>query len=141
MPDFLAEATQPDGNLTQIGDTYVESGFRSPAPALPRLPLVAVYSAGYIFGHSAWGPDGTFYSLRFGPARQVHGHDDHMGITYYSRGRNLIVDAGHTGYEVSAYRDYIQSAEAASTFIAPDAKFYASQPLVTDAIESQYYER
>ena len=24
MPAFLAEATQPDGNLVQIGDTYAE---------------------------------------------------------------------------------------------------------------------
>ena len=144
MADFLAEATQPDGNLVQIGDTYQESGFVSPAPSLPTLPLVAVYSAGYIFGHSEWGPDGTFYSLRFGPARQVHGHNDHMGLTYYSRGRNLIVDAGHTGYEVSAYRDYIRSPEAASTFLAPDGPFYASQAtsLVTDTIgaTSQYYQ-
>jgi hypothetical protein len=68
--------------------------------------------AGYVFGRSKWGPNGTFYSLRFGPGRQVHGHDDHMGITCYSRGRNLIVNAGHTGYEVSPYRTYIQSPEA-----------------------------
>jgi heparinase II/III-like protein len=144
MPDFLAEATQPDGNLAQIGDTYQESAFLSPAPDLPALPLVAVYNAGYVFGRSAWGPDGTFYSLRFGPARQIHGHNDHMGLTYFSRGRNLIVNAGHTGYEVSAYRDYIRSPEAASTFIAPNARFYASQPtsLVADRIgaTSQYYE-
>ncbi len=145
MPAFLAEATQPDGNMAQIGDTYVEHPFLRP-PALParKLPLVAVYNAGYIFGRSAWGPGGTFYSLRFGPGRQVHGHDDHMGLTLYSRGRNLIVNAGHTGYEVSAYRDYIRSPEAASTFISPQARFYPSQStsLVTDVIgaTSQYYE-
>ncbi len=120
MPAFLAEATQPDGNLVQIGDTYAE-----PPPALraQRLPPVAVYYAGYVFGRSNWGPRGTFYSLRFGPGRQVHGHNDHMGLTYYSRGRNLIINAGHTGYEVSAYRDYIRSPEAASTFISPGARF------------------
>jgi hypothetical protein len=105
---------------------------------------VAVYNAGYIFGRSAWGPGGTFYSLRFGPGRQVHGHDDHMGLTYYSRGRNLIVDAGHTGYEVSPYRDYIRSPEAASTFISPGASFHAAAAtsLVSDEISpgSQFYE-
>jgi Heparinase II/III-like protein len=144
MADFLAEATQPNGDLVQIGDTYQEAAFLSPAPSLPKLPRVAVYSAGYVFGRSEWGPDGTFYSLRFGAGRQVHGHDDHMGLTYYSRGRNLIVNAGHTGYEVSTYRDYIRSPEAASTFISPDARFYASQAtsLVTDKIgaTSQYYQ-
>jgi len=142
MATFLAEATQPDGNLVQIGDTYVE-----PPPALPAhtpLPLVAVYDAGYIFGRSAWGAGGTFYSLRFGPGRQVHGHVDHMGLTYFSRGRNLIVNAGHTGYEVSPYRDYIRSPEAASTFIAPGATFHAAAAtsLTTREIgpASQFYE-
>ncbi|HUN32610.1 MAG TPA: heparinase II/III family protein [Trebonia sp.] len=141
LPAFLAAATQPDGDLVQIGDTYVES-----APS--RLPrpgqLVSVYDAGYAFGRDKWGPDGTFYSLRFGPGRQVHGHDDHMSITYYSRGRNLIVNAGHTGYEVSAYRDYLQSPEAASMLIAPGQKFRASAPttLVASTLTTagQYYQ-
>src|SRR5258708_40268238 len=79
---------------------------------------VGTLAAGYVFGRSTWGPNGTFYSLRFGPGRQVHGHDDHMGITYYSRGRNLIVNAGHTGYEVSPYRTDLRSPEAASTLVA-----------------------
>jgi hypothetical protein len=124
MPSFLADATQPNGNLVQIGDTYVE-----PPPALPSgtaTSRVAVFSAGYVLGRSQWGQNGTFYSLRFGPGRQVHGHDDHMGITYYSRGRNLIVNAGHTGYEISAYRTYIRSPEAASTLVAPGKAFAAS---------------
>jgi hypothetical protein len=141
MPAFLAAATAPDGNLVQIGDTYAE-----PPPAgLPQLAkLVSVYSGGYVFGRSRSGPDGTFYSLRFGPGRQVHGHNDHMGVTYYSRGRNLIVNAGHTGYEVSPYRSYIQSPEAASTFIAPRQAFRRSAPtsLVASAVTSgaQYYQ-
>ncbi|HEY2270153.1 MAG TPA: hypothetical protein VGI96_46570 [Streptosporangiaceae bacterium] len=67
-------------------------------------------------------------------------HGPHLLLT----GRNLIVNAGHTGYEVSAYRDYIRSPEAASTFISPVTRFYASQStqLVTDTIgtTSQYYE-
>jgi len=141
LPAFLAAATQPDGNLVQIGDTYVEP----PPSGLPRpRDLVSVFDAGYVFGRDQWGPDGTFYSLRFGPGRQVHGHDDHMGVTYYSRGRDLIVNAGHTGYEVSAFRDYLQSPEAASTLVATGKKFRASAPttLLADSLTSagQYYQ-
>jgi hypothetical protein len=94
LPAFLGYATQPDGNLVQIGDSYVERPQVSPRP--PRL--VAVYPAGYVFGRSGWGPGASFRSLRFGPRRQVHGHNDHMSLTYYARGRNLLVNAGHTGY-------------------------------------------
>jgi hypothetical protein len=141
MPAFIAAATQPDGNLVQIGDTYVE---QLPQGTPKPSPLVSVYTRGYVFGRSQLGPNGTFYSLRFGPGRQVHGHNDHMGVTYYSRGRNLIVTAGHTGYEVSPYRRYLQSPEAASTFVAPGQKFRASAPttLVAHTIgsTSQYYQ-
>ena len=101
MPMFLAQATQPDGNLVQIGDTYVETPGPTPGIALNdtgapgvggSVPAqrVAVYAAGYVFGRSTWRPFGSasFYSLRFGPGRQIHGHDDHMSLTYYARGRN-----------------------------------------------------
>lgn len=140
LPDFLSYATQPDGNLVQIGDTYVER----PAvdPAVPGR--VAVYDAGYIFGRSGWTPAASFYSLRFGPGREIHGHDDQMGLTYYARGRNLIVDAGHYGYADTPYRAWLLSPEAASTFVLPDMSFNPAAPtaLIAEKIGSdrQFYE-
>ena len=141
MPAFLAAATQPDGNLVQIGDTYVESppGGRGHPPG-----LVSVYRAGYVFGRTGWSPAATFYSLRFGPGREIHGHDDHMGVTYFARGRNLIVNAGHTGYEVSPYRTYIRSPAAASTLVAPGQAIRSSAPTRLTAVTVragwQYYQ-
>ena len=132
LPVFLAYATQPDGNLVQIGDTYVEQPARHPAPG----SLVAVYGAGYVFGRSGWTPSASFYSLRFGPGTEIHGHDDHMGLTYYARGRNLIVDAGHDGYASTPYRTWLISPEAASTFVMPGVPFDPAAPtaLVADTI-------
>jgi hypothetical protein len=140
MPAFLAEATEPDGDFVQIGDTYVET-----APREPRPPsMVAVYDRGYVFGRSGWGPDASFYSLRFGPGRQVHGHNDHMGLTYYARGHDLIVDAGHFGYQVDAYRDYLRSPEAASMLVLPGVPFHPSVPTALIAQDiapaSQFFE-
>lgn len=140
MPAFLAYATEPDGDLVQIGDTYVERPATSPRP--PRL--VAVYSAGYVFGRSGWSAGASFYSLRFGRGRQVHGHDDHMGLTYYDRGRDLIVNAGHTGYENTPYRAFLRSPEANSVLVLPGVPFDAAAPttLVKDRIGryAQFYE-
>ncbi len=140
LPAFIGNATQPDGYLVQIGDTYVERPLIS-----PRQPhLVAVYAAGYVFGRSGWGPGASFYSLRFGPGRQVHGHDDHMSLTYYARGRNLIVNAGHTGYENTPYRAYLRSPEASSVLVMPGVPFDQSAPtsLVSDQLGryGQFYE-
>jgi len=140
LPAFIGAATEPDGDLVQIGDTYVER----PAVSPPGGSLVAVYRAGYIFGRSGWTPAASFYSLRFGPGRQVHGHDDHLGLTYYARGRNLIVDAGHTGYENTPYRAWLRSPEAASTLVLPGVPFAgaAATSLVADTIGryGQFYE-
>jgi len=160
MPAFLAMATQPDGRLVQIGDTFVISPRDRPGTPLqyaasmgtagaPPAQRIAVYQAGYVFGRSSWGTgatfgDQSFYSLRFGPGTQIHGHADHMGLTYYARGRNLIVDAGHTGYEQTAYRAYLVSPEAASTLVMPGVPFdsSASTALTQQSIGSsgQFYE-
>ncbi len=140
LPDFLSYATQPDGNLVQIGDTYVERPAVHPAVR----SLVAVYDAGYIFGRSGWTPTASFYSLRFGPGREIHGHDDHMGLTYYTRGSNLIVDSGHYGYAETPYRAWLLSPEAASTFVMPGVSFSPAAPtaLIAEKIGShgQFYE-
>jgi hypothetical protein len=141
LPAVLGNATEPDGDLVQIGDSYVEQ----PA-ASPRGPaLVAVYArAGYVFGRSGWTPAASFYSLRFGPGREIHGHNDHMGLTYYARGRDLIVDAGHYGYTATGYRAWLQSPEAASTLVLPGVPFSpaAATSLTADRIGQygQFYE-
>jgi Heparinase II/III-like protein len=141
MPDFLAMATQPNGDLVQIGDTYVIRPRNRPGTPLqyaatmgasgrPPAQRVAVYQAGYVFGHSGWSPFAgqSFYSLRFGPGTQIHGHADHMGLTYYARGRNLIVDAGHYGYADTSYRAYLLSPEAASDLVMPGVPFDSAAP-------------
>jgi hypothetical protein len=144
IPLFLALATQPNGKLAQIGDTYVISprdragtplqyAATMGAAGTPPAQRVGVYSAGYVFGRSGWGTgrtfaDQSFYSLRFGPGTEIHGHDDHMGLTYYARGRNLIVNAGHYGYADTPYRFYLLSPEAASTLVMPGVPFNSSAP-------------
>ena len=157
IPTFLAMATQPDGKLAQIGDTYVIGPRNRPGTPLqyaatqgasgtPPAQRVAVYQAGYVFGRSGWSPfgDQSFYSLRFGPGRQVHGHDDHMGLTYYARGRNLIVNAGHDGYANTPYRAYLLSPEANSVLVMPGVPFDSTAPtrLLGDRVggDGQFFE-
>jgi len=160
MALFLALATQPDGTLAQIGDTYAIAPRDRPGTPLqfaatkgkagtPPAQRIGVYSAGYVFGRSAWGSsqtfgDQSFYSLRFGPGQQIHGHADHMGLTYYARGRNLIVDAGHYGYANTAYRSYLLSPEASSVLVMPGEPFdpAAATSLIRQAVgaDGQFYE-
>lgn len=155
MPLFLALATQPNGRLVQIGDTYnVTPRDRAGTPleyaatrgraGTPPRQRIGVYRAGYVFGRSGWKTGSSFYSLRFGPGTQIHGHADHMGLTYFARGRSLIIDSGHDGYENNPYREYLRSPEAASTFVLPGERFdpAAATSLTNQSIEAdgQFFE-
>lgn len=144
MPLFLALATQPDGRLAQIGDTYNITPRDRPGTPLqyaattgrsgtPPRQRFGVYAAGYVFGRSGWGTgrsfgQQSFYTLRFGPGQQIHGHADHMSLTYYARGRSLIVNSGHYGYANTAYRTYLLSPEANSAMVMPGVPFNPAAP-------------
>jgi hypothetical protein len=140
LPGFLAAAAQPNDDLVQLGDTYVEKS----AVRRSHGRLVSLYGAGYVFGRSGWGRDASFYSLRFGPGRQIHGHDDHTSLTYYARGRNLIVNAGHGGYARNAYRAFQISPEASSNLVIPGVPFDEHSPTILAAHSiskrGQFYE-
>jgi hypothetical protein len=159
IPAFLAAATQPDGTLVQIGDTYKEAagivggtplqymvtkGLAGPRPT----KRVSVYNAGYVFGHSGFGvvrpfEQESFYSLRFGRARQVHGHFDHSSITYFAHGIPMLVDSGHDGYQASAQRAYLRSQQAHNVLTVAGVKPKdVSTSLVRRKIEKdwQFYE-
>lgn len=159
IPAFLTAATQPDGTLVQIGDTYKEpagivggttlqyavtKGLQGPRPK----KRVSVFKAGYVFGHSGWGTERpfekeSFYSLRFGPKRQVHGHDDHQSITYFAHGIPMLVDSGHDGYQDSANRDFLRSDDGHNVLQVVGVKpKNVSTTLVKRQIEKdwQYYK-
>jgi hypothetical protein len=67
-----------------------------------------------------------------------------MGLTYYARGRDLIVDSGHDGYANGPYRAYLLSPGAASTLVMPGVPFRkpAATALVSHHItpKAQFYE-
>lgn len=130
-PEEIAHATKPDGTLVPIGDTDVQNPRLVESPFIeyvtsngrqgtPPPDLVKVYDAGYVFGRSGWGDarrpyaDHTYYTVRFGLARRVHGHPDGTSITYSSRGVNWLVDPGKYQYGRSTARDHFASRAAHS---------------------------
>jgi hypothetical protein len=113
LETFNAHATQPDGLMVPIGDTLINRTGLTPNYALPRT---AVYPDGYAFGRSAWDePDAMHWSLRFGPKPKNHGHDDHLGVTYFVDGERVLVDGAHAGYDRNADRAYLVSKSAHNT--------------------------
>ena len=123
LEEFIAHSLTPAGTFVEVGDSmprrpeYVRGGaleFALSHGALGKeIPRVKVYQAGYVFGRSGFGQrrpseSESYYSLRFGLPRQIHGHHDHLSLTFWDRGRNIIVDAGHPGYARGPMRSYAQ---------------------------------
>ena len=127
MPEFLAHATRPDGRWNCLGDSVDDDNRREMLHATeaeyalsrgtigPRPKRrFGVFHSGYVFGRTGWGETRPFdqevyYSVRFGPGRIIHGHNDHTSITYYSRGRDILIDGGFDGYTPGKWRDHLRS--------------------------------
>ncbi|WP_223166373.1 heparinase II/III domain-containing protein [Nonomuraea sp. SYSU D8015] len=107
---YIAHATQPDGRLVSIGDSPADAradGFRHEGP------VVRVFEGGYVFGRTAWDdPRSAYYSIRFGPGRRLHGHEDHLGVTYMAQGRRILVEAGFHSYERTGFVEWTRSPQA-----------------------------
>jgi len=136
MATWIAHATDSNGFLHQLGDSEVVATAADPGTPLEYVATggasgiaptarVAMYAAGYVFGRSGWGSGGarfnteSTYSIRFGPRRAIHGHNDHMAITYTARGRTVLVDTGHAGYQSDPWRAHARGATAHSSMTTP----------------------
>ncbi|MEV7007754.1 heparinase II/III family protein [Streptosporangium sp. NPDC051022] len=118
---YIGHATQPDGRLVPIGDSPADT---RPAGFAPEEATVGVFDDGYVFGRTAWNdPRSAYYSIRFGPGRGFHGHEDHLGVTYHAHGRDILVEAGFHSYERTAYRAWTTSPEAHNVPFVVDAEF------------------
>ncbi|WP_144069913.1 heparinase II/III domain-containing protein [Nonomuraea indica] len=121
LETYITHATQPDGRLAPIGDSPAD--VRPPRFAYAEPP-VRVFAAGYVFGRTAWDdPRSAFYSIRFGPGRRLHGHEDHLGVTFHAQGRPVLVEAGFHSYERTGYVAWTRSPEAHNVPVVAGARF------------------
>jgi hypothetical protein len=142
MPGFLAHATLPDRTYVALGDTERNRAvtipgtiaeFAATAGAAGPEPgsTYARYDAGFLFSRTGWGDDRPFadevaMSLRFGPPRRFHGHDDGGSVTLYGFGRRLIADPGVFTYNFDAWHDFALSRRAHNVVIVPGLAYDAT---------------
>ncbi|MFI6499139.1 heparinase II/III family protein [Nonomuraea typhae] len=122
LEEHIQHATRPDGYLLPIGDGPADA--RPPAFSPAPAETVRVYDGGYVFGRTAWNdPGSAHYSIRFGPGRKLHGHEDHLGVTYYAHGRPILVEAGFHSYEKTPYTTWTRLPEAHNVPVVEGARF------------------
>ncbi|GAA1555466.1 hypothetical protein GCM10009789_06150 [Kribbella sancticallisti] len=135
LANWLALATDSFGRLHQLGDSELHKTYLDPGTPLEYAASlgtrgirptqrVGIFDAGYVFGRTGWGETRPFtqestYSIRYGPARALHGQDDHMSITYTSHGRPILIDGGHAGYQFDKWRNWVKSEAAHNVLSSP----------------------
>jgi hypothetical protein len=149
LSEWLALATKSTGELQQVGDAVRQKPTGAAGTALDYVASlgkhgtkpskrVAVYDAGYVFGRTGWGETRPFaqestYSIRYGGARRLHGHDDHMSITYSSHGRDVLIDPGHSGYQLDKWQAWSKSAAAHNVMTIPSAEMASVETQLVQA--------
>ena len=80
----LGALVRPDGVLEAIGDGVPTSGLTPNGESLwcPQS------------GWAAGTDEGMHFTLRFGPRMRLHGHRDHGGMTWFTRGVPVLSDRG-----------------------------------------------
>lgn len=144
LATFLAHATNSLGYHHQIGDSerrrlrpltgtaheYIATGGATSSPPRER---VAVYDKGYVFGRSGWGQSErpleqeSAYSLRFGPRKALHGHEDKTSITYLARGRDVLIDPGVGETTRDEWEAYFKGPEAHNALVVDGMKSMATR--------------
>ncbi|SEG27855.1 Heparinase II/III N-terminus [Nonomuraea solani] len=142
LESYVAHATQPDGRIVPLGDSPADNRGDGFSRAWPE---VGVFDAGYVFGRTAWDdPSSAYYSIRYGPGRRLHGHEDHLGVTYAAQGRRILVEAGFHSYERTGYVEWTRSHEAHNVPVVTGATFRpgTASELVSSSLEPsrQSYE-
>ncbi|MFC0862500.1 heparinase II/III family protein [Sphaerimonospora cavernae] len=134
LTGHIAAATMPNGYLVPIGDGGADV---QPTGFDHGRKTVEVFKAGYVFGRTAWDdPQSAYYSIRFGPGQKFHGHEDHLGVTYYAQGRSILTEAGFHSYEGTPYRRWTLTPEAHNVPVIVGRKFrgHTASPLTRRSI-------
>lgn len=86
---------------------------------------------GWAANRSSWDDTATHYTLRFGPRRTFHGHQDHGSLTWFTQGVPVFSDRGLYDKARGPRFDWAQS-QAAHTTVDP-------APLMADATTKAEY--
>ncbi|MFI1993831.1 hypothetical protein [Actinoplanes sp. NPDC020271] len=94
----FAWETEPDGKIVQIGDSEESTGRAAPRNTARTL---RDDQTGTIIGRWSWSdPRTSYYTIRYGPTRRAHGHEDRAGgVTWTTLGTRVLVGPGKYTYD------------------------------------------
>lgn len=135
---------QPDFDTAwEIGETGLLEypGIVSDPPARPDHSFA---DSGNFFFRSGWGEDGTYLHFHCGPLGAGHGHADQLHIDLFSRGEDVLVDAGRYSYVFGGGRVPFKQAGAHNVLMVDGKDYYVCQDSwacrdLTRAVNQKFY--
>jgi hypothetical protein len=82
--------------------------------------------------------DGSHFTLRFGPAVDFHGHQDHGGLTWFALGTPVLSDRGLFSKDRGARYDFAHSMAAHSVFEPVASPKYDPETAATRISDTEF---
>ena len=111
--------TEPDRGIVQVGDSDEQIGAVGPLTT-PRV--FRDDQTGWIVGRWSWtDPLTSYYSIRYGPAKRAHGHQDRAGgVTWSTYGVRVLVGPGRFSYDTTNNYNAYQISPQGQNVAIPD---------------------
>jgi heparinase II/III-like protein len=91
--------TEPDKSIVQIGDSDKRIGGSNTGSGVSFRDD----QTGWVIGRWSWtDPLTDYYTVRYGPPRRAHGHEDRGGVTWSTLGVRVLVGPGRYNYDPSS---------------------------------------
>jgi hypothetical protein len=137
---FSPWLTEPDGRLVVLGDSTAQSGFIRPTWTGATFHD---NQAGFAIGRWSWADASTsYYTIRYGPRRWMHGQQERAGITWSTDRRRVLVNPGKAVYDIYGnYRAWATNAASHNVAKADGHALNTSDPvyLTASTIRSSWH--
>ncbi|HHV32887.1 MAG TPA: heparinase [Clostridiales bacterium] len=93
----------------------------------PKKTAHALHSSGNYYFRSDWGRDASFLHFHCGTLGAGHGHSDQLHFDLFSRGEDILIDAGRYTYVDKPERYEFKDSTAHNTCTVDGRNFYVCQ--------------
>lgn len=90
----------------------------------PEKTAYALQDSGNYYFRSSWKPDASFLHFHCGTLGAGHGHSDQLHVDLFSRGEDILIDAGRFTYVNKPERFEFKDSTAHNTCTVDDKNFY-----------------
>lgn len=135
LPDF--------DTIWEIGEEGLEA-YQNLSSKLPKQTDFFLPDSGNMYLRSGWSEEDTWVHYQCGPLGAGHGHGDKLHIDVFSRGEDVLMDAGRYTYSFNSGRTHFKELQAHNTLMVDEHDLYLCKDSwecerLTRAVNQKFY--